>query len=89
MQKESFGRVYRRRRLSGVELEGATRQEGYNILVAYMIRESHLRWFGHRKHRPYDGLIIRVDILDLIYVNKYKNRPKMTWLENITNIFSY
>ncbi|KAH0452666.1 hypothetical protein IEQ34_019965 [Dendrobium chrysotoxum] len=39
-------------------------------------RESHLKWFGHIKHRPFNDLIRRVDVLDLTNRMKGSDRPK-------------
>ncbi|KAH0464041.1 hypothetical protein IEQ34_006827 [Dendrobium chrysotoxum] len=45
-------------------------------MTKYNIRESHLRRFGHIKFWPSDDPAKRVDLLDLKYIEKWREQKK-------------
>jgi len=47
------------------------------------MREARLRWFGHLRRRPRDGLVRRCETIKCLDYRRSKGRPKKSWSEVI------
>jgi len=47
------------------------------------MRENHLRWFGHVRHRSTNAPVRRVECIKLGQVKRAQERPKKRWMEVI------
>ena len=45
------------------------------------MRENHLRWFGHIRHRVMDVPVRKIEKIDIERGKILRGKPKMTWVE--------